>query len=102
MQRRGELPEAAQALLKRHVPDALVVAKNIIRKYGKAEFQLLIQLFQEGAPTRKVMAAFQVTRQRVSQWRDALGTQTVVYEPDPKLADLLPRPEPRVTRRVSA
>lgn len=100
--RRNVLPEAAQELLKKHVPDARVVARNIIKKYGKPEFQLLIQMFQEGAPTRKVMQVYAVTRQRVAQWREALGTQVISFEPNPAIADLLPRTEPRVTRRVSA
>jgi hypothetical protein len=96
------LTPEAEALLKRHIPDARVVAENIIKKHGMTAFQLLIQLFQDGAPTRKVMKVYAVSRQRVSQWREALGTQVVSFEPSPRIVHLLPRTEPRATRRVSA
>ncbi len=102
MQRHTPLSEEAKALLKRPLPNVRTVARNLIRKYGKPEFQLLIQMFQDGAPTRHVMHTFQVTRQRVHQWREILGTQVVTFDPKPEIADLLTRPEPRGTRRVSA
>jgi hypothetical protein len=97
------LPEEAAALLQRRQPNPRVVAQNIIRKYGKNEFQLLIQLFQDNAPTKQVMALYLVTRQRVAQWREALGIERVVYDPHPQIVDLLPRPlEPRSSRRTAA
>jgi hypothetical protein len=96
-----DLPPEAQVLLRRPLPDARIVAANIIRKYGRVEFQTLIQLFRDNVPTRQIMAGFGVTRQRVAQWREALGTQVVSFEPDPKIVELLPRTEPRVTRRTA-
>lgn len=97
----ADLPAEAQALLRRPQPTPRTVAENIIRKYGKPAFHSLIGLFQTNAPTRQIMTGFGVTRQRVAQWREALGKQTVSFEPDPQIHDLLPRTEPRVSRRTA-
>jgi len=102
MQRRHSLSAEAEELLSRRAPDPRVVAKNIIKKYGRAEFHKLVQLFQDNAPTKKIMVAYLVTRQRVAQWKDALGTQTVTFEPKSDIHDLLPPPDVRANRRISA
>lgn len=81
-------------------PDPRTVALNLISEHGKASFQRLINLFGSGASGTKIGAAFGVSRQRVSQWRAALGIERTSYEVFPEIADLVDQEEPRSTKRT--
>ena len=65
------------------------VAQNIISKYGLDSFQKLIELFKAGENGAKIGAAFNVSRQRVSQWRSQLGLETRGFIPDEGILDLV-------------
>lgn len=76
------------------------VAKNIISKHGKAAFQKLIESFQSGESSKKIVEAFGVSRQRVAQWKNVLGRQHVLFEPDTTIADLCKQAPARTSRRI--
>lgn len=73
-------------------PDPRTVAYNLISEHGRQRFQLLIDLFRRGESGTKIGQEFGVTRQRVSQWRSALGVETVSYRLHDEIADLAEDP----------
>lgn len=74
---------------KKKDPDALKVAQNVIKRYGVERFLKLIEAFHENTPGAEICAEFGVTRQRVQQWKQTLGTQHVMYELDADVAALV-------------
>jgi len=71
------------------------IADNIIAEYGKDKFNELIRALQKGISGEVIGKSFGVTRQRVSQWRSALGRQ--LFEPFSETIKRLPptlRPSP--------
>ena len=75
------------------------LATYLLAKYGREEFDKLIELFLVGAPSGKIAYAYQVSRQRVHQWRCILGVMTRTYQVHPEVQALMPR-ESRTTRRT--
>ena len=55
------------------------VARNIINKHGFDKFMLLINLYKQGVSGAKIAKEFGVTRQRVNQWKQKLGTSTTIF-----------------------
>ena len=80
--------------------DPRIVAHNIISVHGKAAFQKLIELFQEGASGSKIGVAYGVSRQRVSQWKATLGQERVSYEVHRDIKDLVAPKQDRTTKRT--
>ena len=81
--------------------DPRVVAENIIADHGEAAFKKLIEMFRGNESGEKIGYVFKVSRQRVHQWKVALGqvrTTYVVYREVSALVDL-PKP-PRPSRRT--
>jgi hypothetical protein len=81
-------------------PDPRTVAENIITEYGKSAFHKLIDMFRENESGTKIGYAFGVSRQRVNQWKVALGEELITYSVHPEIADLVER-RPRSTRRTA-
>ena len=52
---------------------AIPVADNHIKKYGEDKFRYLLEQFDTNVPGPKIATEFSVTKQRVSQWKRALG-----------------------------
>lgn len=67
-------------------------ARNIIKKYqpnGAHKFQLLIEMFCNKESGEKIAFAFNVTRQRVHQWRKLFGTENYTYIPHNSIMEFL-------------
>ena len=69
--------------------DACTVAENLIKKYGKKGFHRLIELFQQGQNASYIAELFDVSRQRVWQWKRTLGHERILYVPNKKIKHLL-------------
>lgn len=75
----GNLPGWAQKLIeKSEEPDqdaeAMQIARRIVADYGGTlALKKLISMFEEGRSVSEIGEVFEVTKQRVSQWRQALG-----------------------------
>jgi hypothetical protein len=61
----------------------------LIAEHGRAAFQRLIQMFCDNVSGAKIGQEFGVSRQRVSQWRAALGTEQVTYLVRHEIRDLV-------------
>ena len=68
------------------------VAHNVIKTYGYARFMLLIQMFRDGVPGPKIATEFEVTRQRVNQWKHAFGRERITYVLNAEIEELLGAP----------
>lgn len=58
---------------------ARIVAQNFIKTYGRTKFLRLVEMLQNNEPGPKIAHEFDVSRQRVHQWRLQLGQETVTY-----------------------
>lgn len=65
------------------------VAKNLIDKYGKKEFAILIMALKENVPLKDIAKNFGVTKQRVHQWKTQLGETKTVFLLYKDIVDLL-------------
>jgi DNA-directed RNA polymerase specialized sigma subunit len=65
------------------------VAKNIINKYGKKEFAVLIMALKENVPLKDIAKNFGVSKQRVHQWKQELGQSKVVFLVYKDILDML-------------
>lgn len=59
------------------------VSQNIVRKYGQEGFSKLLNMLSNNIPCVQIAKEFQVTRQRVYQWKSALGVEKKVFQPYP-------------------
>ena len=64
------------------------IADNIISDYGKDRFNELIKALQKGISGEVIGRSFGISRQRVSQWRSALGRSR--FEPFSETVKRLP------------
>ena len=76
-----------------------VVANNLIAEHGKAAFNQLIEMFCAGESGTKIGEMFGVSRQRVNQWKAALGIEHISFELHDEIKDLAPRSK-TVARRT--
>lgn len=84
----------------RKSPDPRTVATNLIAEHGRAGFQRLIDMFRDGESGTKIGYAFGVSRQRVSQWKAALGKEFTTFEVHPDIRDLVDQEDPQGTKRT--
>ncbi|MCF6205375.1 MAG: hypothetical protein L3J47_00580 [Sulfurovum sp.] len=55
------------------------MSDNIIKSYGRDKFLFLINEFSKGTSGAEIARQFSVTRQRVNQWKKALGVESVTF-----------------------
>lgn len=65
------------------------LARTLIKNYGLDRFMRLVDLFNKAVSGEEIAIEFEVTRQRVHQWRQLLGKTTKLYALDPGVADLI-------------
>lgn len=68
--------------------DPRIVAMNLIHQYGEDGFFKLIELLKAGESGTKIGYIFNVTRQRVCQWRKVLLTERRQWFIKPEIAHL--------------
>ncbi len=88
-------------MVPKNPPNPRVVAKNIIAEHGRLAFQTLIEMLRTNVSGAKIGFIFKVSRQRVSQWRAALGIQRAVFEVHPDIADLVESRPETTTKRTA-
>ncbi|MEQ1564012.1 MAG: hypothetical protein ABMA64_00115 [Myxococcota bacterium] len=74
------------------------VAHNFIERYGRDRFKELLDLLAEGASGQVIAEAFEVSRERVRQWKNTFGTVVTLYQVHPEVAALLEPKAPRAAR----
>ena len=59
------------------------VARNFVKRYGRDSFrQLLVQL-SNGESGQAIAETFDVSRERVRQWKNTFGTVVTLYQVHP-------------------
>lgn len=68
---------------------ARTVAQNFIKAYGQKKFVRLVEMLKSNEPGPKIAYEFDVSRQRVHQWKEQLGVETRTFTLDPEVHKLL-------------
>lgn len=82
------------------------VARNFITRYGAEELTWLLDALANGESGQNIAERFDVSRERVRQWKNTFGQVVTLYQVHPEVQGLLavepePEPEPVSPRRGS-
>lgn len=69
------------------------VAQNFIERYGRDRLQVLLERLADGDSGQAIAEEFEVTRERVRQWKNAFGRVVTLYQVHPEVQRLLRAPE---------
>ena len=61
------------------------VARNFVERFGRDRLAKLLQMLGEGASGPAIAAEFDVSRERVRQWKNAFGTVMTLYQVFPEV-----------------
>jgi hypothetical protein len=70
------------------VSSAALVAKNFVKQHGKARLKKFLRMMQAGESGERIAAEFNVSRERVRQWKNTFGRMVQSYDIDPEVAKL--------------
>ncbi len=73
-----------------HSPATTVIA-NLVEKYGRERTERLLKLLERQVSGQVIADEFEVSRERVRQWKYALGGTVSTYIVDPAVKDYLTR-----------
>ena len=65
------------------------VARNFVARYGRARFVELIASLGDGESGQVIADAFNVSRERVRQWKNTFGTVVTIYQVHPEVQAVL-------------
>lgn len=65
------------------------VARNFVKRYGADQFQRLIEALQAGESGQRIAEEFDVSRERVRQWKNAFGQVLTIYQVHPEVQQVL-------------
>ena len=68
------------------------VARNFIRTYGRNRFRRLLVLLSRNESGQEIANEFNVSRERVRQWKNTFGVVIVNYKLYPTIAEMLQKP----------
>jgi len=68
--------------------NASTVAANFINQYGKARFKRFLKLVQQNTSGEEIAKEFNVSRERVRQWKNAFGNVVQSYDISPDVLKL--------------
>ena len=67
------------------------IARNFVKRYGQERFDRLIELLRSGESGQAIADEFEVSRERVRQWKNTFGTVLTLYQVHPDIEALLTR-----------
>lgn len=70
------------------------VARNFINRYGEERLRRLLDALADGESGQAIAEEFDVSRERVRQWKNAFGRVLTMYQVHPEIADVLEHSEP--------
>lgn len=70
------------------------VANNFINRFGVDELQWLLDALSRGESGQQIADHFEVSRERVRQWKNTFGQVVTLYQVHPEVASLLDEAEP--------
>lgn len=65
------------------------VARNFVERYGADRFRRLLAALSEGTSGQAIADEFQVSRERVRQWKNTFGTVLTLYQVHPEVQRVL-------------
>ena len=65
------------------------VARNFIKRYGAHRFRELIQALEAGESGQAIAEKFEVSRERVRQWKNTFGSVLTLYQVHPDVMRVL-------------
>lgn len=65
------------------------VARNFVRRYGADRFAELLQALADGQSGQVIADDFQVSRERVRQWKNTFGQVLTLYQVHPEVQQVL-------------
>lgn len=65
------------------------VARNFVRRYGADRFARLLQALSDGESGQAIADEFQVSRERVRQWKNTFGQVLTLYQVHPEVEEIL-------------
>jgi hypothetical protein len=70
------------------------VARNFVRRYGPDRFARLLQALSDGTSGQSIADEFEVSRERVRQWKNTFGQLLTLYQVHPEVRRVLEAPGP--------
>ncbi|MCB9687356.1 MAG: helix-turn-helix domain-containing protein [Alphaproteobacteria bacterium] len=65
------------------------VARNFVKRYGRERLRQLLLLLANGESGQAIAETFDVSRERVRQWKNTFGTVVTLYQVHPEIEALL-------------
>jgi transposase len=65
------------------------VARNFVKRYGAERFRQLLMALGNGESGQTIAETFEVSRERVRQWKNTFGTVVTLYQVHPEIQAVL-------------
>ncbi len=65
------------------------VARNFVKRYGQERFRELLIALGNGESGQAIADSFDVSRERVRQWKNTFGTVLTLYQVHPEVQTVL-------------
>ncbi|MEZ4236092.1 MAG: hypothetical protein R3F59_08005 [Myxococcota bacterium] len=65
------------------------IARNFVDRYGAERLRELLDLLSAGESGQVIATSFDVSRERVRQWKNAFGTVVTLYQVHPEVQSVL-------------
>ncbi len=78
------------------------IARNFIKRYGAKGLDRLILALSNGESGQCIAEEFNVSRERVRQWKNAFGQVMTIYQVYPEIETLLKADQPRLSGGADA
>ena len=65
------------------------IAKNFVQRYGRGRLKELLEALGQGQSGQAIAQSFDVSRERVRQWKNAFGTVVTLYQVHPEILAVL-------------
>ena len=68
------------------------VARNFVRSYGRQQLRRLVVLLSRNESGQVIADEFNVSRERVRQWKNTFGVSSYHYRIYPEVGDIIRKP----------
>jgi len=65
------------------------VARNFVKRYGRERFARLLAALRNNESGQAIADEFEVSRERVRQWKNTFGTVLTLYQVHPDVQSVL-------------
>ena len=65
------------------------IAQNFVKRYGVDRFRELLDALASGQSGQVIAESFDVSRERVRQWKNTFGTVVTLYQVHPEVLSAL-------------